>query len=119
MDGFRRLARYRDVYAEAINRWNAWVDFNAGEPRPSEHFVAYVLQVYARIDRLDTEVGSEALKEIELTWATLPAGSPVIGSRDSEPAWVAYLRRARGVIDEFFPTLPPLPFSRIVIHVNR
>ena len=119
MDGFRRLSRYRDTYVEVINRWNAWVDINADEPRPSEHFVAYVLQVYARIDRLDTEVGSEALSAIERAWATLPAGSPVIGSRDSEPAWVAYLRRARSVIDEFFPTLPPLPFSRIIIDVKE
>jgi Fe-S-cluster containining protein len=118
MAGFRRLARYRDTYAEVINRWNAWVDSNAHEPRPSDHFVAYVLQVYARIDRLDSEVGAEALSEIERAWATLPAGSPVIGSRDSEPAWVTYLRRARSVIDEFFPTLPPLPFSRIIIDVN-
>jgi Fe-S-cluster containining protein len=118
MDGFRRLSRYRDTYAEVINRWNAWVDLNGDEPRPSEHFVAYVLQVYARIDRLDTQIGSEALREIERAWATLPAGSPVVGSRDSEPAWIAYLRRARSTIDEFFPTLPPLPFSRIVIDVE-
>jgi hypothetical protein len=32
-----------------------------------------------------------------------------------EPSWIAYIRRARNVIDEFFPGVPPLPFAHITI----
>jgi Fe-S-cluster containining protein len=118
-DALHRVSRYRDTYVEVVNRWNAWVDSLAGDARPPEHFVAYVLQVYDRLARLDGELGQDVLVEVERTWASLAAGSPVEGSRDTEPGWVTYLRRVRGIIDEYFPGLPPLPFARITIDVER
>jgi len=118
-EGLHRVGRYRHTYVEAVNRWNAWVDAGAGTARPPEHFVAYVLQVFKRLTALDEELGPDALAEVERTWASLPAGSPVEGSRDTEPGWVSYLRRARAVIDEYFPDLPPLPFTRITIQVEQ
>jgi Fe-S-cluster containining protein len=115
--GLHRLSRYRDTYVEVINRWNAWVDINEDE-RPSQHFIAYVLQVYDRLAKLDDELGADTISEIERTWASFPPGSPAAGSKAAEPMWLTYLRRARAVIDGFFPTLPPLPFARIVLDVE-
>ena len=118
-DGLHRVSRYRDTYVEVVNRWNAWIDSLAGEPRPPKHFVAYVLQLYDRLARLDSELGHDVIAEVERTWASLPAGSPVEASRDAEPVWVSYFRRVRGVIDEYFPGIPALPFARITIEVER
>ena len=115
--GLRRLSRYRDTYVEVVNRWNAWVDVNDQE-RPAHHFVGYVLQVYQRLVALEDEIGAERITEIERTWASFPAGSPRTGSKASEPMWLSYLRRARAIIDEFFPTLPPLPFARIIVETE-
>jgi Fe-S-cluster containining protein len=114
-----RVDRYRDTYVEVINRWNAFIDSLAGELRPPEHFIAYVLQVYKRLALLEEELGPHALAEIERTWASLPAGSPLEGTRDAEPGWVSYLRRVRDVIDSYFPGLAPLPFARITIAVEQ
>jgi Fe-S-cluster containining protein len=111
----RRLARYRDTYVEVVNRWNAWIIATPLPARQPEHFVAYVLQVYDRLAALDAELGDGAVAEIEHSWATLPANAPRSAQRDTEPAWISYLRRARAVIDEFFPDLPPQPFARITL----
>ena len=111
----RRLARYRDTYVEVVNRWNAWVESVPDVSRPPEHFVAYVLQVYERLAALDIQLGAEAVASIEQAWAWLPEDAPASGSSQDEPNWVAYLRRVREVIDQFFPDLPPLPFARIAI----
>ena len=111
----RRLARYRDTYVEVVNRWNAWIESKPNQSRPPEHFVAYVLQVYEQLAALDASIGDETLATIEQTWATLAANAPSAGGHRDEPAWIAYLRRARGVIDRFFPELPPLPFARITL----
>jgi Fe-S-cluster containining protein len=109
----RRLARYRDTYVEVVNRWNAWIDAIPEPARPAEHYVAYVLQVYDRLAALDAEMGDDALSTIEGSWATLAANAPLSARRDTEPEWIAYLRRVRAVIDAYFPDLPPLPFARI------
>lgn len=116
--GLRRLARYRDTYVEVVNRWNAWVAAHVESIQPPEHFVAYVLQAYDRLDMLDREVGDVALADIERTWAMLPAGGPMRGSREAEPSWITYLRRVRTAIDAFFPEIPPLPFARITIEAT-
>jgi Fe-S-cluster containining protein len=111
----RRLARYRDTYVEVVNRWNAWIAQGPSGSHPPEHFVAYVLQVYERLAALDAEVGDDALSAIEQSWASLPADAPANARQQDEPGWITYLRRARNVIDEFFPDLPPLPFARITL----
>ena len=111
----RRLARYRDTYVEVVARWNAWIDAIPGPARPPEHFVAYVLQVYDRLAMLDARVGDEAMAAIERSWATLAPDAPLEAQRSREPAWISHLRLARGVIDEFFPAVPPLPFARIAL----
>lgn len=111
----RRVARYRDTYVEVVRRWNAWVASVPEVSRPPEHFVAYVLQVYERLAQLDAKLGAEAVSSIEQSWASLPEDAPDRGGPDDGPSWIAYLRRVRDVIDQFFPDLPPLPFARIVI----
>ena len=111
--GLRRLARYRDIYVEVVNRWNGWVASTPNRARPSEHFVAYVLQVYDRLAALDADVGDDGIRRIERTWASLAPNAPNTASRSGEPEWIAYLRSARAVIDQFFPELAPLPFARI------
>jgi Fe-S-cluster containining protein len=113
-DALRRLSRYRDTYVEVVNRWNAWVDLSEKE-QPSHSYVQYLLQVYQRLAKLDEELGAEQIVVIERTWASFPPGSPRVGSKAVEPAWLSYLRRSRAVIDEFFPTVPALPFARIVL----
>jgi hypothetical protein len=82
---------------------------------PPEHFIAYVLQVYERLAALDAEVGDDALSAIEQSWASLPANAPANARQEDEPRWITYFRRARNVIDEFFPDLPPQPFARITL----
>ena len=111
----RRLSRYRDTYVEVVNRWNAWIELEPNVSRPPEHFVAYVLQVYERLATLDAQIGDDALSLIEHTWASLAADAPLTGGQQDEPAWISYLRRVRGVVDQFFPDLPPLPFARITL----
>jgi Fe-S-cluster containining protein len=113
--GLRRLARYRDTYVEVVNRWNAWIASVPNTSRPPEHFVAYVLQVYERLAALDAEIGDDALSAVEQSWASLPADAPANARQQDEPSWITYFRRARNVIDEFFPDLPPVPFSRITL----
>jgi Fe-S-cluster containining protein len=114
-DGLRRLSRYRDTYVEVVNRWNAWVAAHPQTIRPPEHFIAYVLQTYERLADLDRGMPNDAIARIEQSWASLPPDSPTDASREREPDWIAYLRKVRAVIDEFFPEVAPLPFARIAL----
>jgi Fe-S-cluster containining protein len=117
--GLRRLARYRDTYVEAVNRWNAWVASTPDRSRPAEHFVAYVLQLYDRLAELDRRVGDDEVAAIEQAWGSLAPDGPAEAPKADEPAWIAYLRQVRDVIDEIFPELPPLAFARIAIARER
>ena len=116
----RRLARYRDTYVEVVRRWNAWIASRLDrDAPPAEHFVAYVLQTYDRLATLDAGVAEAELTFIERTWGTIGHAAPVEGGVGEEPAWMTYLRRARAVIDEFFPDVPPLPFARLSVVVDQ
>jgi len=84
----RRLARYRDTYVEVVNRWNAWIELEPNVPRPPEHFVAYVLQVYERLAALDAEIGDDVLSAIERSWASLAVDAPATGLQHDEPTWI-------------------------------
>lgn len=114
----RRVARYRDTYIEVVRRWNAWIASTPRHTPPPEHFIAYVLQTYERLAALDADIGESQLAAIEKTWGTLDSDAPREGRTAYEPHWITYFRRARLVIDEFFPSLPPLPFARLSVVVD-
>ena len=114
----RRLARYRDTYIEVVRRWNAWVASTPSRARPAEHFLAYVLQTYDRLAKLDADIAEDKLMALERTWGTLNRSAPREGGTAEEPGWMTYFRRARAVIDEFFPELPPVPFARLSVEVE-
>jgi len=115
----RRLARYRDTYVEVVRRWNAWISSTLTYTPPAEHFVAYVLQTYDRLAKLDAELPRDELVAIEHAWGTLDHSTPREGAVGEEPRWMTYFRRTRGVIDEFFPGVPPLPFARLSVVVDQ
>jgi Fe-S-cluster containining protein len=119
----QRLRYRRDVYVEVVARWNAAVaHVNAADSLPAKAFCQFVLAVYQQIHELEDGVGATALSAIERGWANLAPRSAGLAStgevavgRVDEPAWISHLREVRGVIDRFFPGLPPLPFQPLVI----
>jgi Fe-S-cluster containining protein len=115
------LRMQRDVYVEAVARWNAAVvRWAPPAPLPATVYSGYLLTVYRGIAELEETVGPTALEPVVDEWARLPqrTAADAAGGRETEPAWIAHFRAVRAVIDRTFPELPPLPFQRLVIETE-
>ena len=111
----------RDIYAEVVARWNAWVDHTSpSAPLPPRLYGEYLLNVYDRLGELTESLGADALAEIVWHWARVASPTPSAASvsRAAEPVWLTHFRRARAIIDGFFSDVPPLPFQRMIVEVD-
>jgi Fe-S-cluster containining protein len=105
-----------DVYHEVVAYWNARVAA-AGAAFPAARFplveyLSYVLNVYARLAALDEGLGPEGLERLVAGWPTgLLPGAEVAAEYlpDGAPDWLAYLRRARRIIEPFYGVAPAAP----------
>jgi Fe-S-cluster containining protein len=109
----QRLRMAWDVYAEVVARWNARVSGARPEREFGfSEFLAYVMNVYDRLDRLSRELGVLEEGRIRDEWPNLPR--PEWGEDDlrqlRESAWWRYFERARAIIDRFYRQVPPLPY---------
>lgn len=116
----QRLYRHMDVYNEVVARWNARVAA-ALERNPDASFTlheyfSYLLNLYDRLDTLETQIGEEELKKIQAHWPASPrpnlAGEVKIQS--GEHPWLEYLMAVRGVIDSFYPEIEPQPLLALM-----
>lgn len=116
LDGWRaalqRLRMTWDIYAEVAARWNARVEASRpGRVFGLSEYLAYLLNVYDRIGRLDGRLGPGALGRVLDQWPGLPR--PAWRSSDlprlRQLAWWEYFELVRTVIDGVYPDLPPLP----------
>jgi Fe-S-cluster containining protein len=116
------LRMYRDIYVEAVARWNgAIARWQPPAPIPASVYSGYLLTVYRAIDELERSIGAAGLEPIIDQWAQLPprtAEADDIGDRATEPGWIGHFRAVRALIDRTFPELPPLPFQRLVIETE-
>jgi Fe-S-cluster containining protein len=106
-------------------------------------YLDYLLNVYTRLAGLDAAVGEAELARVRDAWGIVPReGQPASSEPRPAPAgdeaapltadgerarlaalhiapgahpWLDYLRRARRVIDSFYPEIPPQPLSVLLL----
>jgi hypothetical protein len=106
-------------------------------------YLDYLLNVYTRLAALDAAVGEAELARVRDAWGIVPReGRPAPAEAPPAPAvagdapqaegddlarlaalhiapgahpWLDYLRRARRVIDSFYPEIPPQPLSVLLL----
>lgn len=105
----QRLRMAWDVYAEVVARWNARVSAARLEREFGfSEYLAYLMNVYDRLDRLNRRLGEATLGEVLEDWPMPPR--PEWRPEDlKDHQWWSYLGQARAVIDRFYPQLAPLP----------
>ncbi len=109
----QRFHMHYDIYREVIARWNMRLAISPEDTRfRFNDYFNYLLNVYDRLDALDSELGDEALRAVEESWPTLPRPSLDVEEfrvQLGKFPWLDYLSRARQVIDVFYPEVPPQP----------
>ncbi|HMA35834.1 MAG TPA: YkgJ family cysteine cluster protein [Chloroflexia bacterium] len=105
----QRFYMYMDVYIAVVARWNAWVAAHPAVEFPLPSYFNYLLNVYDRLDQLNTEVGDAALETIRAAWPTVPRPEEDLLTaygRPEEVPWLDYFLRAQAIIAGFYPQIP-------------
>jgi hypothetical protein len=100
-----------DVYAEVAARWNARVSAaGPGREFGFSEYLAYLMNVYDRLDRLNRELGEAMMAEVLEDWPMPPGAALGVNEleRLRERPWWRYLELSREVIDCFYPGIAAL-----------
>lgn len=108
----QRLVFQMDIYGEVVARWNARVAARPGVSFVLPEYLSYVINVYSQLNELQEAIGPEGVKGVVGTWPTFPRpalDAETVAEFAPRVPWLRYFALARGVIDEFYPYVSPLP----------
>lgn len=117
----QRLYRHMDVYHEVVARWNARVASvlarNPGVSFTLHEYFSYLLNLYGKLDALNTQIGEEELERMQRSWPASPRPNlqkDEFRMQSGEYPWLEYLMAARSVIDSFYPEVEPQPILALM-----
>ena len=108
----RRLVFRLDIYGEIVARWNARVAALPSVTFVLPEFLAYMLNVYERLDAMERELGEETMGVVEGSWPAFPrpaVDAELVTRFAAQVPWLGYFARARAVIDSFYSQIPAQP----------
>lgn len=108
-----RTTMHFDLYSEVVARWNARVQARAGQQFSLTEFYSFLINLYERVAAMDALIDEKTTARLELTWGYVP--DPERSKlRLSDLIWPDYLATFRGILDGFYPEIPPQPWPEVL-----